>query len=144
MNRTSSLAQHEVEALFRIIRKLKEKDVIIIYITHKLQELWQIADTCTVLRDGKLIGIRNIHELDRRELLKMMFGEVTVKSMPEDLKCSSNVVLKVDHLSDGRRFHDVSFELHEGEVLGIAGMLGSGRTELLSCIFGSRKSTEGP
>lgn len=140
---TSSLAQHEVEALFRIIRKLKEKDVIIIYITHKLQELWQIADTCTVLRDGKLIGIRNIHELDRRELLKMMFGEVTVKSMPEDLKCSPNVVLNVDHLSDGRRFQDVSFELHEGEVLGIAGMLGSGRTELLSCIFGSRKSTEG-
>lgn len=140
---TSSLAQNEVESLFKIIRRLKEKNVIIIYITHKLQELWQIADTCTVLRDGKLIGIRNIKELDRRELLGMMFGQVSVKSMPEDLKYSPDLVLKIENLSDGRRFENVSFELHKGEILGIAGMLGSGRTELLSCIFGSRKNTAG-
>jgi len=140
---TSSLAQSEVESLFRIIRKLKEKDVIILYITHKLQELWNIADTCTVLRDGKLIGTKQMAELDRRELIKMMFGSVEIKSMPSDLKYSDEVVLKVEKLSDGRKFSNVSFELHKGEILGIAGMLGVGRTELLSCIFGSQRAKAG-
>jgi len=140
---TSSLEQSEVESLFRIIRKLKEKDVIILYITHKLQELWNIADTCTVLRDGKLIGTKQMAELDRRELIKMMFGSVEIKSMPSDLKYSDEVVLKVEKLSDGRKFSNVSFELHKGEILGIAGMLGVGRTELLSCIFGSQRAKAG-
>ena len=140
---TSSLAQNEVESLFRIIRKLKEKDVIILYISHKLQELWNIADTCTVLRDGHLIGTKNMQDLDRRELIKMMFGDVKIQTRPEDLIYSDEVVLKVANLSDGRRFHDVSFELHKGEVLGIAGMLGAGRTELLSCIFGATKPIGG-
>ena len=140
---TSSLAQNEVEALFRIIRRLKEKDVIVLYISHKLQELWSIADTCTVLRDGKLIGTRPMQELERRDLIKMMFGDVEIKTRPADLTYSDEVVLKVEHLSDGRRFSDVSFELHKGEVLGIAGMLGTGRTELLSCIFGAMKPKAG-
>ncbi|MDL2294375.1 sugar ABC transporter ATP-binding protein [Ruminococcaceae bacterium OttesenSCG-928-D13] len=140
---TSSLAQNEVESLFRIIRKLREKDVIVLYITHKLQELWQIADTCTVLRDGKLIGTEQISELSRRQLIGMMFGDVEVKTRPEDLRYGEDVVLKVEHLSDGHRFTDVSFELHKGEVLGIAGMLGSGRTELLNCIFGAQKAAGG-
>jgi len=140
---TSSLAQNEVESLFRIIRKLKEKDVIILYITHKLQELWNIADTCTVIRDGRLIGVKNMDRIDRRELIKMMFGEVEIKTRPAELKYSEEVVLKVENLSDGRKFSDVNFELHKGEVLGIAGMLGVGRTELLSCIFGAQPAKSG-
>jgi ribose transport system ATP-binding protein len=140
---TSSLAQNEVESLFRIIRKLKEKDVIVLYITHKLQELWSIADTCTVLRDGQLIGTKQMAELDRRELIKMMFGSVEIKTMPDDLTYSDEIVLKVENLSDGRKFFNVNLELHKGEILGIAGMLGVGRTELLSCIFGSQKAKNG-
>ena len=140
---TSSLAQHEVESLFRIIRKLKEKDVIILYITHKLQELWNIADTCTVLRDGRLIGSENMCDLDRRELIEMMFGDVEIRSRPNDLKYSDEVLLKVEGLSDGRKFSNVSFELRKGEILGIAGMLGVGRTELLSCIFGAQEAESG-
>jgi len=140
---TSSLAQSEVESLFRIIRKLKEKDVIILYITHKLQELWNIADTCTVIRDGRLIGVKNMDCLDRRELIKMMFGEVEIKTRPAELKYSEEVVLKVKNLSDGRKFSNINFDLHKGEVLGIAGMLGVGRTELLSCIFGAQPAKSG-
>ena len=134
---TSSLAKHEVASLFRMVRKLKEKDVIILYVSHKLQELWEIADDCTVLRDGKLIGTKRLSELSHRELIDMMFGETKVESRPVDLMESDEVVLRVQNLSRQGKFHDVSFELHKGEVLGIAGMLGAGRTELLKSIFGA-------
>lgn len=140
---TSSLAQSEVESLFKLIRRLKEKGVIIIYISHKLQELWKIADKCSVLRDGKWIGTEEMAKLERRDLIRMMFGNVEIKSRPSDLSYSPDEVLRVEHLSDGRKFSDVSFTLHRGEVLGIAGMLGSGRTELLSCIFGAMKAQGG-
>ena len=140
---TSSLAQNEVESLFKIIRNLKKKDVIIIYITHKLQELSQIADNVTVLRDGKLIGVREIAGLPHQELINMMFGNVEIKSRPADLKYSDEVILDVRHISDGRKVKDASFQLHKGEVLGIAGMLGSGRTELLNCIFGAQQAVSG-
>ena len=133
---TSSLAKNEIELLFGMIRELKKKDVIIIYISHKLQELWQIADTCTVLRDGRFIGKTVMQETSRQELVKMMFGEVEVKTRPEDLKAGSKVMLKVEGLTRKGCFEDVSFEVREKEILGIAGMLGAGRTELLRAIFG--------
>ena len=134
---TSSLTKHEVASLFKMVRKLKEKDVIILYVSHKLHELWEIADDCTVLRDGKLIGTKRLSELSHRELIDMMFGETKVESRPVDLMESDEVVLRVQNLSRQGKFHDVSFELHKGEVLGIAGMLGAGRTELLKSIFGA-------
>lgn len=134
---TSSLAKHEVASLFKMVRKLKEKDVIILYVSHKLHELWEIADDCTVLRDGKLIGTKRLSELSHRELIDMMFGETKVESRPVDLMESDEVLLRVQNLSRQGKFHDVSFELHKGEVLGIAGMLGAGRTELLKSIFGA-------
>lgn len=134
---TSSLAKHEVESLFKIIRSLKEKDVIIIYVSHKLDELWQVADTCTVLRDGVLIGKVGMKETSHSDLINMMFGQVTIPKRPDDLMVSSEVVLQVKKLTRKNKFEDVSFELRKGEVLGIAGMLGSGRTELLKSIFGA-------
>ena len=133
---TSSLAKNEIELLFGMIRELKKKDVIIIYISHKLQELWQIADTCTVLRDGRFIGKTVMQETSRQELVKMMFGEVEVKTRPEDLKAGGKVMLKVEGLTRKGCFEDMSFEVREKEILGIAGMLGAGRTELLRAIFG--------
>lgn len=140
---TAPLAQNEVETLFRLVRRMKEKGVTIIYISHKLHELWRIADTCTVLRDGKFIGSRPMQDLSHEALIHMMFGDVQIETIPEDLHCGSETVLEVRHLSDGRKFHDVSFSLHSGEVLGIAGMLGSGRTELLNCIFGKQQPAGG-
>lgn len=140
---TSSLARHEVAALFKMVRKLKEKDVIITYVSHKLQELWEIADDCTVIRDGKYIGKKDMSELTHRELIDMMFGDTQVQTRPDDLMVSDEVVLKVNNLSREGLFENVSFELHKGEVLGIAGMLGSGRTELLKSIFGADKFDSG-
>lgn len=134
---TSSLARHEVSALFKMVRKLKEKDVIITYVSHKLQELWEIADDCTVIRDGKYIGKKDMANLTHKDLIDMMFGDTQAASRPKDLMVSDEVVLKVEHLTREGKFEDVSFELHKGEVLGIAGMLGAGRTELLKSIFGA-------
>lgn len=134
---TSSLAKHEVESLFKIIRSLKEKDVIIIYVSHKLDELWQVADTCTVLRDGRLIGKVMMQETSHSDLINMMFGQVSIPRRPDDLMVSDEVVLEVKNLTRRNKFENISFQLKKGEILGIAGMLGSGRTELLKSIFGA-------
>ena len=134
---TSSLASHEVEMLFQMIRRLKEKGVIITYVSHKLQELWEIADTCTVIRDGKYIGKVMMRDTSKKELIQMMFGDVEVQQRPDDLMRSDEMIMEVKHLSRKNKFKDISFQLKKGEVLGIAGMLGSGRTELLKSIFGA-------
>lgn len=133
---TSALAQNETQSLFQVIRTLRDQGVIIIYISHRLQEIWEIADTVTVLRDGVLIGKELVANLDHKGVINMMFGDVEVKTRPEDLKVQDETVLKVENLSKRGKFEHVSFELKKGEVLGIAGMLGAGRTELLRSIFG--------
>ena len=140
---TSALARHEVESLFNMLRNLKAQGVIITYVSHKLDELWEIADDCTVFRDGKYIGEKDMKDLSRRELISMMFGDTKIEKRPNDLMVSKEVVLKVDHLTREGKFNDISFELHKGEILGIAGMLGSGRTELLRSIFGADKYDSG-
>jgi ribose transport system ATP-binding protein len=140
---TSALASHEIQSLFRIIKTLRTKDVIIIYISHKLHELWEIADTCTVFRDGKHIGTVDMPNVSRSEILQMMFGSMELKSRPVDLKVSDEVVLSVHGLGREHKFEDISFDLKKGEILGIAGMLGSGRTELLRAIFGADRADRG-
>jgi len=140
---TSALAANEIQMLFKTIRALKTRDVIIIYISHKLHELWEIADTCTVLRDGKDIGTVNMGDVSRAQVLHMMFGNLELKSRPQDLSVSDEVVLSVRGLGRAHKFEDISFDLKKGEVLGIAGMLGSGRTELLRAIFGADRADRG-
>ncbi|MDR1469759.1 MAG: sugar ABC transporter ATP-binding protein [Spirochaetaceae bacterium] len=132
---TSALAQHEVQNLLRFIRSLKEKDIVIIYITHKLQELKDIADDITVLRDGNYIGTVPMRETDHKGIISMMFGQVSVRSRPRDITVKDEVVMEVKHLARRKHYSDVSFKLGKGEILGIAGMLGSGRSELLRGIF---------
>lgn len=134
---TSAVTQAEVQTIFKLVKRLKDRGLIIIYVSHRLHELWEIADTCTVLRDGKLIGVRDMQQLSRPELVHMMFGDVEINSRPADLTVEEEVVLEVKHLSCKHKFSDVSFQLKKGEILGIAGMLGSGRTELLQAIFGA-------
>jgi ribose transport system ATP-binding protein len=134
---TSALAQNEVQNLFEAIRALRDHGVIVIYISHKLQEIPQIADTVTVLRDGKLIGTVLTKEVDNKDIIGMMFGDVKVQSRPKDIQVRDEVVMEVRGLSRKGWFQDVNFKLYKGEVLGIAGMLGSGRTELLRGIFGA-------
>jgi len=134
---TSALAHHEVQNLFVLIRQLAEKGVAVIYISHRLQELEQIADTVSVLRDGELIGTIGIEEATPETIARMMFGEVVQRVRPADLKVQHEPALEVRHLSSKGRLYDIHFTLRKGEVLGIAGMLGSGRTELLRAIFGA-------
>ncbi|HHY79647.1 MAG TPA: sugar ABC transporter ATP-binding protein [Thermoanaerobacter sp.] len=133
---TSALAQSETEALFNMIRELKKKDVIIIYISHRLKELWEIADTCTVLRDGKLIGTVSMDKVTHQEVVNMVFGNIEIRTRPTDIKVLDEIVLEVRNLSRKKYFKDISFQLRKGEILGIAGMLGAGRTELLRSILG--------
>jgi ribose transport system ATP-binding protein len=134
---TSALAQHEVQSLFDAVRALRDQGVVVIYVTHKLQELPQIADTVSVLRDGRLMGTVQMKEVQHKDIIDMMFGEVKTQSRPKDIKVQDDVVMEVKGLSREGWYEDVNFKLKKGEVLGIAGMLGSGRTELLRGIFGA-------
>lgn len=134
---TSALAKNEIMSLFKIVKDLKKKDVIVIYVSHKLHELWEIADTCTVIRDGNYIGTVSMEETTHKQIVNMMFGDVEVRTRPKDIQVSEDVVLEIKGLCRKNKFNDVSFKLKRGEILGIAGMLGSGRTELLKSIFGA-------
>jgi ABC-type sugar transport system ATPase subunit len=134
---SSALAQNEVQNLFEAVRALRDEGVVVIYITHKLQELPQIADTVTVLRDGKLVGTVQMKNVEHKDIINMMFGEVKIQSRPHDIQISDDVIMEVKGLSRRGWYQDVNFKLRRGEVLGIAGMLGSGRTELLRGIFGA-------
>ena len=134
---TSALARHETRSLFALIRQLAARNVAIIYISHRLQELREIADCVTVLRDGRHIGTVEMSQTTPSEIVHMMFGETVQQERPEDLRAGERVVMAVRGLTRQEHFRDISFDLHEGEVLGIAGMLGSGRTELLKALFGA-------
>jgi len=134
---TSALAQNEVRNLLEFVKSLKDRDIVIIYITHKLQELHIVADEVAVLRDGHFIGKASMDEIDHKGIVNMMFGEVSIRSRPKDIAVRAETVLRVNHLSRPPHYNDVSFALRKGEVLGIAGMLGAGRTELLRGIFGA-------
>ena len=134
---TSALSHKETEHLFDIIRTLVSEGVVLLYITHRLQEIYRIADTVSVLRDGKLVGSVNRANVTPDDLAKMMFGDVVKTTRSAEPPPAQVPLLEVEHLSRDGAFKDVSFTLHKGEVLGIAGSLGSGRTELLRSIFGA-------
>ncbi len=134
---TSALAHHEVQSLFELIRKLAKKNVAIIYITHRLQELPDIADKVSVLRDGNLIGTIPINEARPQILVQMMFGQTLPKERPQELQTGQETVMAVNHLYSKNKLFDINLTLHRGEILGIAGMVGSGRTELLRAIMGA-------
>ena len=134
---TSALAQFEVESLFRVVQRSREQGLIVIFITHKLNEIRGVADQVTVIRDSRFVGTIPIAEATPRTLVGMMFGDTQVLRRPDNLPVADEVVLEVEHLTRGQKFQDVSFSLRKGEILGIAGMLGAGRSELLRSIFGA-------
>lgn len=138
---TSALSDSECEKLFKVMRDLKERGLIILFITHRLQEVFKVADTVTVLRDGILTGRDFVKNIDSAKLINMMFGDV---ARNENHTCCAGdkVVLRADKLCSDK-LNNVSFELREGEILGIAGMLGSGRTEVLRAVYGLDKIVSG-
>ncbi len=140
---TSALTTKEVEQLFEIIGSLKAKGVAIIYISHKMDEIFRISDDITVFRDGAMVGTGNAKEFDINSLIKMMVGRNLDEMYPK-IDCEiGEEVMRVEHLSAGEAFSDVSFELRRGEILGFAGLVGAGRTELLETLFGLRRKTGG-
>ena len=133
---TSSLSQSETELLFDIIRKLKEKGTSIIFITHRLDEIYAVCDRMTILRDGCYIGSRDVKDVTKNEMIEMMIGRKLTNQYPSRESVIGETVLEVKNISDGgKRVKNVSFQAHSGEVLGFAGVVGAGRTETKRMIF---------
>ncbi|MFE4706847.1 sugar ABC transporter ATP-binding protein [Peribacillus simplex] len=133
---TSAITEKEVEQLFDIIHSLKVKGVSIIYISHKMDEIFKICDELTVFRDGQYIGTKGAHELDQDTLIQMMVGREIKQVFHKEKAEIKEIVLSVKNLSKKGKFNNVSFEVRQGEILGIAGLMGSGRTEVIESIFG--------
>ncbi|GAL02772.1 inositol transport system ATP-binding protein [Photobacterium aphoticum] len=140
---TSALTDKEVTHLFEIIEMLKSKGVAIVYISHKMAEIFQICDDITVFRDGCYIGEREAQYTNNDELVQMMVGRDLGDVFPPPTAKPGKVRLEVKNLTVEGAFSDISFKLHEGEILGIAGLVGAGRTELIETLFGVRHKDAG-
>lgn len=133
---SATLTDKELRKLFEIIAMLREKGVCIIYISHRMEELFEIADRVSVLKDGRYMGTRDISATTEEELISLMVGRKLEDYFPEFGQRQDSVLLEVRNLSKQNRLHDINFTLHPGEVLGISGMGGSGRTLLVQCLLG--------
>jgi L-arabinose transport system ATP-binding protein len=132
---TSSLSEHEVEALFRLIRRLRDSGVAVVYVSHRMNEIFRVADRVAVLRDGKLIGIKDATTTDENELVRMMIGRDLSELQRREAGKAGDVVLKLDSVSTDD-VQDISFEVRAGEVVCLAGLVGAGRSELARAVFG--------
>ncbi len=138
---TAAISESEIARLFAIIKSLREKNVTVIYISHRLDEIFEIGDYVTVMRDGKHIDTKPVAEIkDRSELIKLMIGKTVFEQYtPPESECS-DTILQVKHLSN-HRLNDVSFDIHTGEIAGFYGLVGAGKTELARAIFGADEYT---
>ncbi len=134
---TAALTDREIEQLFVTIRRLKQQGIGIIYISHRLQEVHQIGDRVTVLRDGKFIGTRQVNRVTVDELIAMMVGRTITHMFPRDYQRRGPEALRVEGLVSGSRLRGVSLTVHSGEIVGLAGLVGAGRTELARAVFGA-------
>ncbi|CZT34477.1 sugar ABC transporter ATP-binding protein [Rhizobium sp. 9140] len=140
---TSALTDREVEGLFSIIRDLRERGIGIVYITHKMNELFEIADEFTVFRDGKYVGSHLSKDVNRDDIIRMMVGRDITDMFPK-IECPiGEVILEVRNLTIPGVFHDISFSLRRGEILGLAGLVGSKRSNVAEAIFGVTPATSG-
>ena len=134
---TSSLSQLQTEHLFDLIKRLQAQSVTAIYVSHRLEEIYRLCDTITVLRDGRHVGTKPITELDHHGLVHLMIGRTLDAYFPGHLKAErGEELLRVENLTSPGRFENISFTLHAGEVLGLAGLVGAGRTEIAEALFG--------
>ncbi|ERF79061.1 galactose/methyl galactoside ABC transporter ATP-binding protein MglA [Gallibacterium anatis] len=142
---TSSLSEKEVEHLFKIIAKLKDRGCGIIYISHKMDEIFKICDEVTILRDGKWVNTVKIKDTNMDQLVTMMVGRELTQRFPEKRNVPKETILTVEHLTAKNQpsIQDISFELRKGEILGIAGLVGAKRTDIVETIFGIRERASG-
>ncbi|MGI6726651.1 MAG: sugar ABC transporter ATP-binding protein [Christensenellales bacterium] len=139
---TSSITMKDQELLMNIIRGLQKDGVTIIYISHRLDELFKICDRATVLRDGQYIDTVEISKIDKNGLIRLMVGRELSETFPKTFGPSDEIVMRVDKLT-GNGVKNITFELRKGEILGFAGLVGAGRTELMQVIFGAEKKENG-
>jgi inositol transport system ATP-binding protein len=140
---TSAITDTEVQKLFEMIRKLKEKNVAIIYISHKMNEIFTIGDRVTVLRDGQFVGTHKVEDINKQQLITMMVGREVTNIFPKNNTNIGDFIFSVENLSLEGLFENVSFQVRRGEIFGIAGLMGAGRTEVVETIFGIRKKKGG-
>ena len=141
---TAALTVAETEALFGMIRDFISPETGLIYISHRMPEIEEITDRVSVLRDGEFIGTVTTAEVEMREIISMMVGrEVSAEARPRNQRLSDDVVLKVSDLSSRNLLHDIGFEVRRGEILGFAGLMGAGRTEVARAVFGADPRTSG-
>ncbi len=137
------LGKHDIELLYQVIRRLTSRGIAVIYISHRLEEIFLIADRVTVLKDGKVVGTRPTSELDEHTLVQMMIGRDLGNVFTRNSREMGEEVLRVEGLGRDRVFEDISFSLRAGEILGIAGLVGSGRTEVVRVIAGADQPSRG-
>ncbi|PLU61869.1 D-xylose ABC transporter ATP-binding protein, partial [Sinorhizobium medicae] len=140
---TSALTEREVAHLFEIIRDLRSQGIGIVYITHKMNELFEIADEFSVFRDGKYIGTHLSNEVTRDDIIRMMVGREITQMFPKEDVPIGDVVLSVKNLTLNGVFHDVTFDVRAGEILGVAGLVGSGRSNVAETLFGVTPASSG-
>lgn len=140
---TSSLSDHEVAMLFQVIRRLRDQGYIIFYISHFLDEIFEICDNVVVLRDGRVVGQAEIGDINKEQLVEMMLGYQIEGRARSREGSFDDVIFKAEHISGEKLPKDFSFELHKGEILGVWGLLGSGRSELFNTILGIDKMVDG-
>ena len=133
---SATLTKKELDALFEIIRDLKKSGIAVIYISHRMEEIFEICETVTVMRDGQIIGTRNVADVSSDELVEMMVGREVNSAYPKRDAKIGEEILRVENLCRKDRQQNIAFTLREGEVLGIAGLVGAGRTEIMRAIFG--------
>lgn len=139
---SAAIAAVEVENMLRIVRQLKEKGVTIIYISHRMDEVFDISDRVSILRDGQYVATKRIDEVSRQELINMMVGRELTESFPKRNVVLGEKVMEVKNLTGNGDF-DINFHLRKGEILGFAGLVGAGRTELAKMLFGDVKPVSG-
>jgi ABC-type sugar transport system ATPase subunit len=137
------LSPHELATLFRILRGLRDRGVAILYVSHRLDEIFELANAVTVLRDGRHVSTRAIAEVTREGLIAEMVGRAVGETYPPPLAAAGDVILRVERLSAAPRFRDVSFGVRAGEVFALSGMVGSGRSSVLQTIFGAVRASGG-
>ena len=140
---TAALTQSETQILFQIIKNLKEKGVSIIYISHRMEEIFELSDRITVLRDGQYIATKRTIDTDMNDVVKMMIGREIGERYPERNSKIGTVIFEVKNLNCPGLFKDISFQVHAGEVLGVSGLMGAGRTEIMKAIFGDMPNVTG-
>ena len=141
---SATLTTNELQHLFEIIDVLKKENITVIYISHRLDEIFRLCDAVTVIRDGAVIDTESIEKLDRQTIISKMVGRSMDQEYPKRTGApGTETILKVDNLTREPKFRNISFELKKGEILGIAGLVGAGRTEVVRCIFGADKLDSG-